>query len=196
MNGTQWKTLTEFIAFLGHEGICRVENTEKGWFINLIDKSPEATKKLDATMKRERLEKGEADLEDRLIQEQIERARQETIEKQLDAAMPSDAFKDQDFKEEEDVESSDARSGQDQECVKMEDVQTAVPPEENPAVISPITLQKPLKINTTLPLKKPTNPLKSSNPLALKRSENHPKSGMKKEDMNAATIASVLRRKL
>ena len=71
MNGTQWKTLTEFITFLGHERICRVENTENGWFINWIDKSPKVTKKRDATMKRERLEKGEADLEDRLIEEQM-----------------------------------------------------------------------------------------------------------------------------
>src|SRR5271170_5204080 len=83
MNGTRWKTLTEFITFLGHQGICRVENTEKGWFISWIDTSPEAMKRRDASMKRERLEKGEADREDRLIQEQVERARQEAIEKQL-----------------------------------------------------------------------------------------------------------------
>lgn len=184
MNATQWKTLTEFITLLGHEGICRVENTEKGWFISWIDKSPEATKKRDATMKRERLEKGEADLEDRLIQEQVDRARQESIEKQLDAAMSSDTVKDENLKEEEDVESSDAQEG-----VKMEDVKTAVPPKEKPAVISPITLQKTLKINNTnLTLKKSTNPLKSSNPLPLKRSENNPNSGMKKEDVNTEDV--------
>ena len=83
MNSTRWKTLTEFITFLGHEGICKVEDTDKGWFISWIDNSPEALKKRDANLKRERLEKGEADREDRLMQEQIERAKQDAIEKEM-----------------------------------------------------------------------------------------------------------------
>jgi len=72
----------------------------------------------------------------------------------------------------------------------MEDVEMAVPREEKPAVISPITLQKPLKMNNTtnLPLKKLTNPLKLSNPLASKKSDNPPKSGLKKEDMNTEDV--------
>jgi DNA/RNA-binding protein KIN17 len=170
-----------------------VENTEKGWFISWIDTSPEAMKRRDASMKRERLEKGEADREDRLIQEQVERARQEAIEKQLDeadAAMWPDTIKDEDLKEEEeeeegedeDEEPSASRSNQDQVDVKMEDVETTVPPDEKPAVIAPMTLQKPLRINNVnLSLKKPTNPLKASNPLASKKSDNPLKSAMKKE---------------
>ena len=86
MSSTQWKPLTEFMTFLGHEGICRVENTEKGKFINWIDISPETLRKRDANLKRERLEKGEADREHRLIQERIEKARQEALEKQLNEA--------------------------------------------------------------------------------------------------------------
>jgi len=188
MNGTRWKTLTEFITSLGHQGICRVENTEKGWFISWIDTSPEAMKKRDATLKRERLEKGEADREDRLIQEQVERARQEAIEKQLDeadATMWPDTIKDEEgIKEEEDVEPSDiTKSDPDQVDVTMENVETSVPPEEKTAVIAPITLQKPLTMNNVnLSLKKPTNPLKSSNPLAAsKKSDNPLKSALKKE---------------
>ena len=185
MNGTRWKTLTEFITFLGHQGICRVENTEKGWFISWIDTSPEAMKKRDATLKRERLEKGEADREDRLIQEQVERARQEAIEKQLDeadAAMSPDTIKDEEGIKEEDA-SGDTKSDPDQVDLKMEDVETSVPPEEKTAIIAPITLQKPLTMNNVnLSLKKPTNPLKSSNPLAAsKKSDNPLKSAMKKE---------------
>ena len=66
--------------------------------------------------------------------------------------------------------------------MKMEDVETTVPLEEKPAVIAPMTLQKPLTINNVnLSLKKPTNPLKSSNPLASKKSDNPLKSAMKKE---------------
>jgi DNA/RNA-binding protein KIN17 len=83
MNATRWRNLTEFVTFLGISGICRVEDTEKGWFISWIDTSPEAMKKRDANVKRERMEKGE-DREDRLIKEQVERARLEAIEKALD----------------------------------------------------------------------------------------------------------------
>jgi len=191
MNGTRWKTLTEFITFLGHQGICRVENTEKGWFISWIDTSPEAMEKRDATLKRERLEKGEADWELRLIQEQVERARQEAIERQLDeadATMWQDTIKDEeDVKKEEDIGPCDDTKS-DQVDVKMEDIETSVPrPEEKPAVIAPITLQKPLTMNNVnLSLKTPTNPLKSSNPLASKKLDNPLKSAMKKEAKKSA----------
>jgi hypothetical protein len=36
MNSTRWLTLTEFVKHLGREGKCKVEETEKGWFITLI----------------------------------------------------------------------------------------------------------------------------------------------------------------
>jgi hypothetical protein len=36
MNSTCWLTLTEFVKYLGREGKCKVEETEKGWFITLI----------------------------------------------------------------------------------------------------------------------------------------------------------------
>src|SRR5277367_3912099 len=194
MNGTRWKTLTEFITFLGHQGICRVENTEKGWFISWIDTSPEAMKKRDATLKRGRLEKGEADRELRLIEEQVERARQEAIEKQLDgadSAMWQDTIKgEEDIIEKADIEPSDnTKSDLDQVDVKMEDIETSVArPEEKLAVIAPITLQKPLTMNNVnLSLKRPPNPLKSSsNPLASKKLDNPLKSAMKKEPQKLA----------
>ena len=199
MNGTRWKTLTEFITFLGHQGICRVENTEKGWFISWIDTSPEAMKKRDANLKRERLEKGEADREERLIQEQIERARQEAIEKQLDEvdeAMWLDTIKGEDVKqeeeggEEENVETSaeDTLSNYDQVNVKMEYVGV---PEEKPTAVAPITLQKPLTINNVnLSQKKPTNPLKSSNPLASTKKDNPLKSALKKQAKKSDPIVN------
>lgn len=36
MNSTRWLTLTEFVKHLGRQGKCKVEETEKGWFITLI----------------------------------------------------------------------------------------------------------------------------------------------------------------
>lgn len=42
MNATQWPTLTEFVKYLGKEGIVRVDETEKGFFIAWVDNSPGA----------------------------------------------------------------------------------------------------------------------------------------------------------
>ncbi|KAJ5151723.1 KIN17-like protein [Penicillium capsulatum] len=75
LNATQFKSLTQFVAHLGKEGICRVEETEKGLFVAWIDNSPETMRKREAVMKKERQDKGDEEREQRLIQEQVERAR-------------------------------------------------------------------------------------------------------------------------
>ena len=76
MNATKWKSLTQFAAHLGREGICRVEETEKGIFVSWIDNSPETMRKREAVMKKERQDKGDEEREQQQIQEQVERAQQ------------------------------------------------------------------------------------------------------------------------
>jgi DNA/RNA-binding protein KIN17 len=83
MNATKWPSLTEFAKFLGREGICRVEEDEKddgrggagGLTISWIDNSPEALRRQDALRKRERQDRGDEEMEQRMIREQIRRAR-------------------------------------------------------------------------------------------------------------------------
>ncbi|KAI9796222.1 MAG: hypothetical protein M1835_004484 [Candelina submexicana] len=75
MNATRWPSLTEFAKFLGREGICRVEDTEKGLHMAWIDNSPEALRRQDAIRKKERQDKGDEEREQKLIREQVERAR-------------------------------------------------------------------------------------------------------------------------
>ena len=74
MNATRWPSLTEFAKYLGREGICRVEENEKGIHVSWIDNSPEALKRQDAIRKKERQDRGDEEREQKLIQEQIERA--------------------------------------------------------------------------------------------------------------------------
>ncbi|KAI1912931.1 hypothetical protein LOZ61_001715 [Ophidiomyces ophidiicola] len=74
MNATKWSSLTEFAKHLGREGICRVEEGEKGIFISWIDNSPEALRRQDAIRKKERQDRGEEERERKLIEEQIKRA--------------------------------------------------------------------------------------------------------------------------
>jgi hypothetical protein len=41
MNSTKWLTLTEYVKYLGREGLCKVEDSPKGWFMQLIHRDPE-----------------------------------------------------------------------------------------------------------------------------------------------------------
>ncbi|RAL06736.1 putative C2H2 finger domain protein (Kin17) [Aspergillus homomorphus CBS 101889] len=76
MNATKWKSLSQFIAHLGREGLCRVQESDKGLFVAYIDRSPETMRRREALMKKERQDKGDEEREQQQIQEQIERARQ------------------------------------------------------------------------------------------------------------------------
>ncbi|KAA0197200.1 hypothetical protein HAZT_HAZT010548 [Hyalella azteca] len=72
MNATQWETLTEFVKWLGREGHCIVDETEKGWFVAYIDRDPETILRQE---KLARKEKNEMDAEERhrqFIERQIE----------------------------------------------------------------------------------------------------------------------------
>ncbi|MCJ1420239.1 hypothetical protein MMC32_006596 [Xylographa parallela] len=81
MNATRWPSLTEFAKFLGREGICRVEEGEKGLEVAWVDNSPEALRRQDAIRKKERQDRGDEEREQRLIREQVERARRDAEEK-------------------------------------------------------------------------------------------------------------------
>ncbi|KAG8532086.1 uncharacterized protein KY384_003723 [Bacidia gigantensis] len=75
MNSTRWSSLTEFAKHLGREGLVRVEENDKGLHITWIDNSPEALRRAEAIKKKERQDKGDEEREQRLIREQISRAR-------------------------------------------------------------------------------------------------------------------------
>ncbi|KAE8446137.1 hypothetical protein EG329_012508 [Mollisiaceae sp. DMI_Dod_QoI] len=77
MNSTKWPSLTEFAKFLGREGICRVEENDKGIHVAWIDNSPEALRRQDAIRKKERQDKGDEEREQMLIREQVRKAQLE-----------------------------------------------------------------------------------------------------------------------
>nr|POE56686.1 kin17-like protein [Quercus suber] len=74
MNSTKWSSLTDFAKFLGKEGLCRVEEGERGLEISFIDDSPEAIRRREDVKRKERLAKGDEDLEERLLKQQMKRA--------------------------------------------------------------------------------------------------------------------------
>ncbi|KAF0331569.1 zinc finger protein rts2 [Colletotrichum asianum] len=77
MNATKWPSLTEFAKHLGREGICRVEETEKGIHISWIDNSPEALKRQEALRRKEAQDRGNEEVEQMMIREQIKRAQKQ-----------------------------------------------------------------------------------------------------------------------
>ncbi|KAJ3005593.1 hypothetical protein HKX48_000603, partial [Thoreauomyces humboldtii] len=93
MNATHWASLTEFCKHLGKEGLCEVDETEKGWFIKWIDRSPATLAKQEAVLKKERMEKTDEERTEKALQDQIRRAQegagkdavQETSELKRDA---------------------------------------------------------------------------------------------------------------
>ena len=90
MNSTRWSSLTEFAKHLGREGLVKVEENDKGVHISWIDNSPEALRRAEAIRKKERQDKGDEELEQRLINEQIQRARVDAEAREKDFQEPEE----------------------------------------------------------------------------------------------------------
>uniref|UniRef100_A0A1E1WNN2 DNA/RNA-binding protein Kin17 WH-like domain-containing protein n=1 Tax=Pectinophora gossypiella TaxID=13191 RepID=A0A1E1WNN2_PECGO len=78
MNATQWETLTEFVKWLGREGKCVVDETEKGWFVAYIDRDPAAIAAQEAKAKKEKMDKDDQERMLEFIQKQVERGKKES----------------------------------------------------------------------------------------------------------------------
>ncbi|KAF7722637.1 hypothetical protein EC973_002878 [Apophysomyces ossiformis] len=76
MNATRWTSLAEFVKHLGREGICHVDETERGFYIAWIDNSPKTLAKQAAIQKMERMAKDDEERDLETLQKQIERASQ------------------------------------------------------------------------------------------------------------------------
>lgn len=85
MNATKWPSLTEFAKHLGREGICRVEENDKGIHITWVDNSPDALKRQEALRRKEAQNQGDEEIEQRMIKEQIRRAQANAAAREADA---------------------------------------------------------------------------------------------------------------
>ena len=61
MNSTCWSSLTGLCKHLGREGKCIVDETEKGWFIQYIDRDPKLIAKKAQDELREKAELDETE---------------------------------------------------------------------------------------------------------------------------------------
>lgn len=76
MNATRWLTLSDYVKHLGRAGIAVADETEKGWFVTYIDRSPEVLERQEKAARKEKQEKDDNERHMEYIQQQIERGAQ------------------------------------------------------------------------------------------------------------------------
>uniref|UniRef100_A0A8C2VFE9 DNA/RNA-binding protein KIN17 n=1 Tax=Chinchilla lanigera TaxID=34839 RepID=A0A8C2VFE9_CHILA len=73
MNATQWETLTDFTKWLGREGLCKVDETPKGWYIQYIDRDPETIRRQLELEKKKKQDLDDEEKSAKFIEEQVRR---------------------------------------------------------------------------------------------------------------------------
>jgi len=74
MNSTKWTTLTTFVKYLGKAGHCLVDETEKGWFVQWIDKDPAAMARRAAENDKRRRDQDDEDRARRELKRRVRAA--------------------------------------------------------------------------------------------------------------------------
>ena len=166
MNATRWVTLTEFIKHLGRTGVAHVDETDKGWFIAWIDRSPKALEKQEASLKKERATMNDEQRERLLIAEQIERAEQEAREKGEGTSVAG-ATEEEEKKLEEGLQREEGEKKVVLSFAKPTTASSSTTPSEGLKLNALKPAVNPLKAN---PLKRP-NPLKQASSTTGKRKE-------------------------
>ncbi|KAI5617775.1 DNA/RNA-binding protein KIN17 [Silurus asotus] len=75
MNSTQWETLTDFTKWLGREGLCKVDETPKGWYIQYIDRDPETIRRQEELERKKKQDLDDEERSAKFIEEQVRRGR-------------------------------------------------------------------------------------------------------------------------
>ncbi|XP_061817306.1 DNA/RNA-binding protein KIN17 [Nerophis lumbriciformis] len=73
MNATRWETLTVFTKWLGRQGLCKVDETPKGWYIEYIDRDPETLRRQEELAKRKKHELDDVERSAKFIEDQVRR---------------------------------------------------------------------------------------------------------------------------
>lgn len=194
MNATKWPSMTEFAKHLGREGICRVEEGDRGLEIQWIDDSAEAIRRREDVRRKERLVKGDEDVESRLLEQQIRRAREAEAAKvgsKPETTRPEEGDTEKtahlepikvsvSLKAKGAVKPTTTEAPAEDAPIAIESFSTVkqlgerpaadtaeVP--KQPAAEEPAKPEAPVKMSLSLAKKKPVNPLAKKNPFAKKK---------------------------
>ncbi|CRG94872.1 DNA/RNA-binding protein KIN17, putative [Plasmodium gallinaceum] len=75
MNATVWVTLTDFVLYLGKTGKCKIEQTERGWYLEYIDR--EKIEREKSFQERKKIDYSYEQLKEKRINKAIEEAKKE-----------------------------------------------------------------------------------------------------------------------
>ncbi|XP_030380021.1 DNA/RNA-binding protein KIN17 [Scaptodrosophila lebanonensis] len=75
MNATRWLTLSDYVKWLGRTGQVIADETEKGWFVTYIDRSPEAMERQAKADRKAKMEKDDEEQMLKFLEKQIEKAK-------------------------------------------------------------------------------------------------------------------------
>jgi len=81
MNATRWSSLAGFTAWLGREGYCKVDQTEKGLFMQYIDRDPVVLKRQKELEKMRKRERNDEERRAKKIEEMVQKGLQKEKEK-------------------------------------------------------------------------------------------------------------------
>jgi DNA/RNA-binding protein KIN17 len=74
MNATKWETLTNFVKYLGKTGKCLADETEKGWYIQWIDRDPALLARQEAADRKRKSDLDDDERQQRVLQAQVQAA--------------------------------------------------------------------------------------------------------------------------
>jgi len=83
MNSTCWATLSDFVQYLGKVHKCVVEETERGWYVQYIDRDPLLLARQEAARKRAEAER----MEEQRHMKRMDEIRREAIAKENGGAL-------------------------------------------------------------------------------------------------------------
>lgn len=75
LSDQRWSALAGFVRSLGQRNICKIDETERGWFVQWIDTSSKNAAQQDAIRKQERLKEDQEEEDRKMIQEQVQRGK-------------------------------------------------------------------------------------------------------------------------
>ncbi|CAF1342668.1 unnamed protein product [Adineta steineri] len=80
MNATRWVALAGYVRWLGSQGLCEIEETERGWYVTLIDKDADSVRREMDAEKKEKMNLSDEQRRQQLIAEQIRRDQERGIQ--------------------------------------------------------------------------------------------------------------------
>jgi DNA/RNA-binding protein KIN17 len=84
LNATKWLTLTEFVKYIGKEGLADVDVDEEGkWHVRYINRDPAAEERKKALERKEKMDQDDSERAARMVEKQIKEAQKALKERGL-----------------------------------------------------------------------------------------------------------------